>query len=53
MWEHEINRGVKITMNLKKVKIDLDVSGVQQELAIALDENKDKALEYIKRNLVK
>jgi hypothetical protein len=40
-------------MNLKKVQIALDVADVQQVLAIALDENKDKALEYIKRNLVK
>jgi len=40
-------------MNLKKVQIELDVSDVQQVLAIALDEDKDKALEYIKGRLVK
>jgi len=40
-------------MNLKKVQIELDVSDVQQVLAIALDEDKDKALEYIKANIVK
>jgi len=40
-------------MNLRKIQIELDVSDVQQVLAIALDEDKDKALEYIKRNLVK
>jgi len=40
-------------MNLKKVQIEMDVSDVQQVLAIALDENKDKALEYIKARLVK
>jgi len=40
-------------MNLRKVKIELDVSDVQQVLAIALDEDKEKALEYIKIRLVK
>ncbi len=40
-------------MNLRKVQIELDISDVQQVLAIALDEDKDKALEYIKGNLVK
>jgi hypothetical protein len=40
-------------MNLKKVQIELDISDVQQVLAIALDEDKDKALEYIKGSLVK
>lgn len=40
-------------MNLRKVQIELDVSDVQQVLAIALDEDKDKALEYIKARLVK
>ena len=40
-------------MNLKKVQIELDVSDVQKVLAIALDEDKDRALEYIKKNLVK
>lgn len=40
-------------MNLRKVQIELDISDVQQVLAIALDEDKDKALEYIKAHLVK
>jgi hypothetical protein len=42
-----------IKMNLKKVQLELDISDVQQVLAIALDEDKDKALEYIKARLVK
>ena len=40
-------------MNLRKVQIELDVSDVQQVLAIALDEDKEKALEYIKDILAK
>jgi len=40
-------------MNLKKVQIELNISDVQQVLAIALDEDKEKALEYIKIRLVK
>lgn len=40
-------------MNLKKVQLELDISDVQTVLAIALDEDKDKALEYIKTRLVK
>ena len=40
-------------MNLKKVQIKLDISDVQQVLDIAIDEDKDGALEYIKKNLVK
>ena len=40
-------------MNLKKVQIELDVSDVQQVLAIALDEDIEKAFEYIKGSLVK
>jgi hypothetical protein len=40
-------------MNLKKVRLELDISDVQQVLGLALDEDKDKALEYIKGKLVK
>jgi len=40
-------------MNLRKVQIELDISDVQQVLAIALEEDKDKALEYIMARLVK
>ncbi|MBW2320738.1 MAG: hypothetical protein JRF31_07800 [Deltaproteobacteria bacterium] len=40
-------------MNLRKVQIKLDVSDIQQVLSIALDEDKDKALEYIKGSLAK
>ena len=40
-------------MNLRKVQLELDVSEVQQILAIALDEDKEKALEYIKTRLAK
>jgi len=40
-------------MNLRKIQIVLDVSDVQQVLAIALDEDKEKALEHIKIRLVK
>ena len=40
-------------MNLKKIQIELDVSDIQQVLAIALDEDKDKALGYIRGSLVK
>ena len=43
----------KNKMNLKKVQIELDVPDVQQVLAIALDEDKNKALEYIKGRLAK
>jgi hypothetical protein len=39
---------VNLKMNLKKVQIELDISDVQQVLRIALDEDKNKALEYIK-----
>jgi len=40
-------------MNLRKVQLELDISDVQQILAIALDEDQEKALEYIKARLVK
>jgi len=42
-----------LKMNLRKIQIMLDVSDVQQVLAIALDEDKEKALEYIKIRLLK
>ncbi len=44
---------VNLKMNLKKVQIELDISDVQQVLGIVLDEDKNKALEYIKGSLVK
>lgn len=47
----ELGAGVK--MNLRKVQIELDVLDVQRIMAIALDEDKDKALEYVKGSLVK
>ena len=40
-------------MNLKKIQIELDIFDVQQVLAIAFDEDKEKALEYIKIRLIK
>ena len=38
-------------MILKKVRLELDTSDVQQILSIALDEDRDKALAYIKGKL--
>jgi len=40
-------------MNLKKVRLELDISDIQQILSIALDEDKDKALVYIKGRLTR
>ena len=40
-------------MNLRKIQIMLAVSDVQQVLVIALDEDIEKAFEYIKGSLVK
>ena len=40
-------------MNLKKVQIELDISDVQQVLAIDLDEDKEGALIFIKKKLIK
>ncbi|MBU0767587.1 MAG: hypothetical protein KJ687_00625 [Proteobacteria bacterium] len=40
-------------MNLKKVRVELDISDIQQILSIVLDEDKDKALAYIKGKLAK
>jgi hypothetical protein len=40
-------------MNLKRIQIELDVSDVQSLLAIALDDNEQEALAFIKQKLVK
>jgi len=38
---------------LKKMRLELDISDIQQILSIALDEDKDKALVYIKGRLTR
>jgi hypothetical protein len=40
-------------VDFKKVCLELDTSDIQQILSIALDEDKDKALAYIKGKLAK
>ncbi len=40
-------------MSLKQVNIELSISQVQQVLAISLDDDAKKALEFIKENLAK
>jgi hypothetical protein len=40
-------------MTLKQVNIELSISQVQQVLAISLDDDAEKALEFIKENLLK
>ncbi|MFC1811414.1 hypothetical protein ACFL03_01855 [Thermodesulfobacteriota bacterium] len=40
-------------MNLKNIHIKLDTSDIQQIMSIALDDDKDQALTFIKKNLVK
>jgi hypothetical protein len=40
-------------MNLKRVNIELDVSEVQEVLAIDLDEDPMRALVFVKENLAK
>ncbi len=40
-------------MNLKQVNIELSPSQVQQILAISLDDDAEKALEFIKESVVK
>jgi hypothetical protein len=35
-------------MNLKKMRLELDISDIRQILSMALDEDKDKTLAYIK-----
>ncbi len=40
-------------MNLKKVRIELDTAEIQQVISIALDDDKEQALAFIKKNLVK
>ena len=40
-------------MNLKRVRIELDPAEIQQVLSIALDDNKEQALAFIKKKLAK
>jgi hypothetical protein len=40
-------------LNLKNVHIELDISDIQKVMSIALDDDKDQALTFIKKNLVK
>ncbi len=38
-------------MNLKKITIELDVSAVQQILAIDMDDDAERALDFVKKIL--
>jgi hypothetical protein len=38
-------------MNLKKIQVELDTAEIQQVLVIALDDDKEKALEFIREKL--
>jgi len=40
-------------MNLKKVRLELDTSDIQEILPVALDDDREKALAYIKGKLAK
>ncbi len=40
-------------MNLKKIRIELDTTEIQQLLGIALEDDSEQALTFIKRKLVK
>ena len=40
-------------MNLKKIRIELDAAEIQQLIGIALDDDSEQALTFIKRKLVK
>ncbi len=40
-------------MNLKKISIELSIEDVKQVLRIALDEEPEEALKFIKENLLK
>lgn len=40
-------------MNLKRVNIELDVSEVQEILAIDMDEDAQRALEFLKEHVAK
>jgi hypothetical protein len=40
-------------MNLKPIQIELNPSDVQKILSIAMDEDKDGAMEFIKQTLAK
>ena len=40
-------------MNLKKISIELSIDDVKQILRIALDEEPEEALKFIKQNLLK
>jgi hypothetical protein len=40
-------------MKLKKIQVELDTPDIQELLAIALDDDKEGALNFIKKKLVK
>lgn len=40
-------------MNLRKVRLELEAHEVQQLLAIDLDDDRDRALQFIRKTLVK
>lgn len=40
-------------MNLRKIQIELNPAEIQQLLAIAMDDDKEQALAFIKQHLMK
>ncbi len=40
-------------MKLKKIRVELDTPEIQEILAIALDDDKEGALTFIKKKLIK